>query len=76
MNTFDYEIANPNASSLMQSLRAFGYDISTAVADLIDNSITAKAHNIAIQFEWNNGSPWNPWHLVRHRRTDVAFPVS
>lgn len=39
----DYELANPNAASLMQSLRAFGYDISTAVADLIDNSIKAKA---------------------------------
>ena len=35
----DYEYANPNAASLMQSLRAFGYDISTAIADLIDNSI-------------------------------------
>lgn len=54
----DYEYANPNAASLMQSLRAFGYDISTAVADLIDNSITAKANRISIQFEWNNGEPW------------------
>ena len=54
----DYELADPNAASLMQSLRAFGYDISTAVADLIDNSITAQATQVSIQFEWNNGSPW------------------
>lgn len=54
----DFEYANPDAASLMQSLRAFGYDISTAVADLIDNSITAKASRINIQFEWNNGNPW------------------
>lgn len=54
----DYEYANPNAASLMQSLRAFGYDISTAIADLIDNSITAKATEIDITFEWNNGAPW------------------
>lgn len=54
----DYEYASPDAASLMQSLRAFGYDISTAVADLIDNSITAKANRISIQFEWNNGKPW------------------
>lgn len=54
----EYEIANPNAASLMQSLRAFGYDISTAVADLIDNSITACATKISILFEWNNGNPW------------------
>lgn len=54
----DYEYANPNAASLMQSLRAFGYDIATAVADLIDNSITAQANRVAVQFEWNNGDPW------------------
>ena len=54
----DYEYANPNAGSLMQSLRAFGYDIATAIADLIDNSITAKASEISIVFEWNNGNPW------------------
>lgn len=54
----DYELASPNAASLMQSLRAFGYDISTAIADLIDNSITAQASSISINFEWNNGEPW------------------
>lgn len=54
----DYEYANPNAASLMQSLRAFGYDISTAIADLIDNSITAQANRVSIQFEWNDGTPW------------------
>ena len=54
----DYEYATPNAAALMQSLRAFGYDTSTAVADLIDNSITAQASRIAIQFEWNDGHPW------------------
>lgn len=58
MIKYEYELANPNAASLMQSLRAFGYDISTAVADLIDNSITAGANRIAVQFEWNNGVPW------------------
>lgn len=53
----EYELAGPNAASLMQSLRAFGYDISTAIADLIDNSITAQASIISINFEWNNGNP-------------------
>lgn len=54
----DYELATPNAASLMQSLRAFGYDISTAIADLIDNSITAQATSISVNFELNNGDPW------------------
>ncbi|MBR5636720.1 MAG: ATP-binding protein [Pseudobutyrivibrio sp.] len=58
MDINDFEYANPNAAALMQSLRAFGYDISTAIADLIDNSITAKAKNIEITFDWNNGEPW------------------
>lgn len=58
MITEEYELANPNAVSLMQSLRAFGYDISTAIADIIDNSITAQASNVLINFEWNNGEPW------------------
>ncbi len=42
----------------MQSLRAFGYDIATAIADLIDNSITARSDRVSIQFEWNDAEPW------------------
>jgi hypothetical protein len=33
-------------------MRAFGYSLPTAIADLIDNSITAGARNIQIRFEW------------------------
>lgn len=54
----EYEHARPNAAPLMQSLRAFGYDICTAIADLIDNSITAGADKVSVQFEWNDGKPW------------------
>ena len=53
----DYEFADPNAASLSQSLRAFGYDISTAIADLIDNSITAEAKEIFVNFDWNSDNP-------------------
>ena len=53
----DYEFADPNAASLSQSLRAFGYDISTAIADLIDNSITAEAKEIFITLDWNEDNP-------------------
>lgn len=48
----EYDLAEPLAGALIQSLRAFGYDLSTALADLIDNSITAGAANISIQFCW------------------------
>ncbi len=45
-------------SALLESLRSIGYTLDTALADIIDNSITAKADNISIRFLWNNGKPW------------------
>lgn len=39
---------NPGAKRLMESLRNMGYDCSTAIADLVDNSITAHASEIHI----------------------------
>ena len=45
-------------SALLESLRSIGYTLDTALADIIDNSITAKAGNISIRFLWNNGRPW------------------
>ncbi len=38
----------PSASLLIESIRDIGYTIETAIADLIDNSISAKARNIYI----------------------------
>ena len=38
----------PVASILMESLRSVGYTTATALADIIDNSITAKAHTVRI----------------------------
>jgi len=40
---------NPGAKRLVESLRNMGYDCSTAIADLIDNSITANASEIHIE---------------------------
>lgn len=40
--------ANPGAKRLIESLRNMGYDCSTAVADLVDNSIVANASEIRI----------------------------
>jgi hypothetical protein len=48
----DYDLAPPRASTLIESLRAFGYELPTAIADLVDNSITAEARNIWIDFHW------------------------
>lgn len=40
--------AAPSAASFMESLRDIGYSLETAVADILDNSITAQASDIQI----------------------------
>lgn len=42
--------AEPEASSMIETFRAIGYSIKTAIADIIDNSITANARNIWVDY--------------------------
>jgi hypothetical protein len=44
--------------SLIESMRSIGHSMETAVADIIDNSITAKARNLWIDYSWAEGSPF------------------
>lgn len=53
--TSDYDLANPGAAELFESLRAFGYDLPTALADIVDNSISAEAKNVWIDMLWDGG---------------------
>jgi len=53
-----FEQCPPEPSALINSLRAFGYDLSMAISDLIDNSISAQASRISIDYDWNRGNPW------------------
>ncbi len=48
-----YESAYPKPSALIESLRSVGYSLATAIADVLDNSITADANNIWINFFWD-----------------------
>lgn len=48
--------AEPCASSMIITLRAIGYNLETAVADVIDNSISAGAQNIWFSSEWKGGN--------------------
>ena len=43
----------PSPSSSIAGLREIGYTVNTAVADILDNSITANAKNIWINFVWD-----------------------
>jgi len=49
----EHTSAEPEACSMIETFRSIGYSIETAIADIIDNSITAKANNIWIDYEWN-----------------------
>ncbi len=40
----------------MESLRAAGYSLPDAVSDLVDNSITAGARNIWLNFHWSGAN--------------------
>ncbi|MEG2013053.1 MAG: ATP-binding protein [Anaerovoracaceae bacterium] len=40
----------PYAPMLIESTRAIGYSLESAIADIIDNSITAKSKNILIEY--------------------------
>lgn len=44
----NFEIVNPNIANFIQSIRDVGYSFEVAVADIVDNSIAAKAKNIDI----------------------------
>ena len=54
----DYEEVPPNADTMVASIRAIGYNLPMAIADIIDNSISARAKNIWIDFDWASGDPY------------------
>lgn len=48
----------PAARRLIGSLRDMGYEFSTAVADLVDNSIEAGATTVSIDIEFEGENSW------------------
>ncbi len=48
----------PHPASLIESLRSFGYSPATAIADLIDNCITASASHVDVSFNWEGQNSW------------------
>ena len=48
----------PAAGRLIRSLRDVGYDFVHAVADLVDNSISAKAGEVTIDMRFNGEDSW------------------
>lgn len=77
--------ADPEASSMIETFRAIGYSIETAVADILDNSITAGAKNIWIDYSWegpdtiigimDDGCGMNNKELIQAMRPSSVSPL-
>lgn len=48
----------PKASAMVEAMRDIGYSLESAIADIIDNSITAGARTIDVRFGWHGEKPW------------------
>lgn len=48
----------PNAANLIESMRSIGYSFETALADVIDNSISAQASKINVYLQDKGGVPF------------------
>ncbi len=48
----------PSARRLVQSLRDIGYDLPSAVADIIDNSIAAEATEVRVDLAFQGSESW------------------
>ena len=53
-----YELATPKPAALIESLRSIGYNLPTAIADIIDNSISADAKSVEVTFHWDGANSW------------------
>lgn len=58
MNAPKTRNAPPRADGTIEALRGLGYTIEAALADLIDNSISAGASRVEIEFSWAGRDSW------------------
>jgi hypothetical protein len=71
---------------MIETFRAIGYNIETAIADIIDNSISAGAKNVWVSFDWlgsdtwlavkDDGSGMNDNELIQALRPGSKNPLS
>lgn len=52
----NFRNAPPRAGAMLESLRGLGYTTAAALADIVDNSISAGATAVRIDFNWNSAS--------------------
>ena len=44
--------APPRAGAMLEALRGLGYSTAAALADIIDNSVSAGASEVQVDFAW------------------------
>ncbi|MFI0826696.1 ATP-binding protein [Streptomyces roseolus] len=54
----EFDVAAPDPAGMVASLSSLGYSLPTAIADLVDNSISANASNVEIDFTWAGSASW------------------
>lgn len=54
----EYDEVAPHASSMIESMRAYGYTLATAAADLVDNSIAAGCTTVWVDSWWSGANSW------------------
>src|SRR5665213_2492967 len=78
MSTTPFELP-PDPARLVEGLRDTGYQVNTAVADIIDNSIAADASHVEVEFKlrydgslalriWDDGTGMEPDVLIKAMR--------
>jgi hypothetical protein len=80
-----FELVPPAAHALIEALRGVGYSVATAIADLIDNSISAGAKNLWFNFLYqgkdssisllDDGRGMTPAELVQAMTLGARNPI-
>jgi signal transduction histidine kinase len=80
-----WDEAAPRPEALVESLRSFGYSPETALADLLDNSMSAGAVNMDLHFVWDeaqshvavvdDGDGMTPDELLEAMRPGSVSPL-
>lgn len=74
----------PSANILLSSLRSVGYNPETAVADIVDNSLSANASKVSIEFNWqeqiiiisDNGDGMSEQDLLKSMNIGSSDPLA
>ncbi len=49
-------LAPPKAGAMMEALRGLGYSTAAALADVVDNSVSAAASDVRLRFDWDGAN--------------------